>query len=71
MKSYLLEEGAVKIIYGFNKGFYFKMLIAFCEASAHIDTTIPFKELPEHQRKAILHGGIEEAKFDMEKTQTN
>jgi len=57
-----IEEGAVRVIYGFNKGFYFKMLTAFCEA-ADIDTTIPFKELPEHQRKAILHGGIEEAKF--------
>ena len=57
-----IEEGAVRVIYGFNKGFYFKMLTAFCEA-AEIDTTIPFKELPEHQRKAILHGGIEEAKF--------
>jgi len=57
-----IEEGAVRVIYGFNKGFYFKMLTAFCEA-ADIDTTIPFKELPEHQRKAILHGGVEEAKF--------
>ncbi|APW65974.1 MULTISPECIES: excinuclease ABC subunit UvrA [Arcobacteraceae] len=57
-----IEEGAVRVIYGFNKGFYFKMLTAFCQA-ADIDTTIPFKELPEHQRKAILHGGIEEAKF--------
>jgi excinuclease ABC subunit A len=57
-----IEEGAIRVIYGFNKGFYFKMLIAFCEA-ADIDITIPFKELPEYQRKAILHGGIEEAKF--------
>ncbi len=57
-----IEEGAVRVIYGFNKGFYFKMLTAFCEAS-DIDMTIPFKELEEYQRKAILHGGIEEAKF--------
>ena len=28
-----IEEGAVKIIYGFNKGYYFKMMKAFCEAS--------------------------------------
>ena len=61
-----IEEGAVKVIYGFNKGFYFRMLTAFCEA-ADIDTSIPFKELPEHQRKAILHGGIEEAKFEWKK----
>jgi len=57
-----LENGAIKIIYGFNKGYYFKMLIAYCNA-AGIDVTIPFKDLPEHQQKAILHGGIEEAKF--------
>ena len=57
-----LEDGAIKIIYGFNKGYYFKMLIAYCQA-AGIDTTIPFKELPSHQQKSILHGGVEEAKF--------
>jgi excinuclease ABC subunit A len=57
-----LEDGAIKIIYGFNKGYYFKMLIAYCNA-AGIDITVPFKELPDHQQKAILHGGVEEAKF--------
>jgi excinuclease ABC subunit A len=57
-----IEDGAVRIIYGFNKGYYFKMLKAYCEA-ANIDTTIPFKELEEHQRGSILHGGVEEAKF--------
>jgi excinuclease ABC subunit A len=57
-----IEDGAVKIIYGFNKGFYFKMLLAFCEAS-NINTKIPFKELEEHQRKGILHGSVEEATF--------
>ena len=57
-----LEEGAIKVIYGFNKGYYFKMLMAYCEA-ADIDIKIPFKELPEHQQKGILHGGVEEAKF--------
>jgi excinuclease ABC subunit A len=57
-----IEEGAIKVIYGFNKGFYFKMLVAFCEASG-IDITIPFKDLEEHQRKAILHGSAEEATF--------
>ncbi|XPV69909.1 MAG: excinuclease ABC subunit UvrA [Halarcobacter sp.] len=57
-----LEDGAIRIIYGFNKGFYFKMLIAFCQA-ASIDITIPFKELPPHQQKAVLHGGVEDAVF--------
>ncbi len=57
-----IDEGAIKVIYGFNKGYYFKMLKAYCEA-AGIDTTIPFKQLESHQRGGILHGGVEEAKF--------
>ncbi len=61
-ESLSIEEGAVKLLYGFNKGYYFKFLKAFCEA-AGIDTTIPFEKLPEHQKKAILHGGVEEAHF--------
>ncbi len=61
-ESLSIEEGAIKLLYGFNKGYYFKLLKAFCEA-AGIDTTVPFERLPEHQRKAILHGGVEEARF--------
>jgi excinuclease ABC subunit A len=57
-----IEDGAIKVIYGFNKGFYFKMLLAFCEKSG-ISTTVPFKELEEHHRKAILHGSVEDAVF--------
>ena len=57
-----LDQGAIKVIYGFNKGYYFKMLQGFCK-EANIDTTIPFKDLEEHQKGAILHGGIEDAKF--------
>jgi len=57
-----IDEGAIKIIYGFNKGYYFKMLKAYCEA-ASIDTTIPFKELDSHERGKVMNGGVEEAKF--------
>ena len=57
-----LEEGAIKVIYGFNKGYYFKMLMAYCEA-ANIDIKTPFKDLEQHHQKGILHGGVEEAKF--------
>ena len=57
-----IDDGAIRIIYGFNKGYYFKMLKAYCE-SAKIDTTIPFGQLQEHEKKSILHGGVEEAKF--------
>ncbi|QIR76611.1 excinuclease ABC subunit UvrA [Sulfurospirillum diekertiae] len=57
-----IEEGAIKIFYGFNKSFYAKFLQAFCEA-AGINTKIPYEELEEHQQKAILHGGVEDATF--------
>ncbi len=61
-----IEDGAVRVIYGFNKGYYFKMLKAYCEA-AEIDTTIPFNDLESHQRGAILNGGVEEVKFTWKK----
>ena len=57
-----VEKGAVKIVYGFNKGYYFTFLKGFCKHN-DIDITIPYSELPEHQQKAILHGGIEEVSF--------
>ena len=57
-----IEDGAIRVIYGFNKGYYFKMLKAYCEAVS-IDMTVPFKELETHERGAILHGGVEDVKF--------
>ncbi len=57
-----IEKGAVKVIYGFNKGYYFKMLLAYCEA-ADINIKVPFSSLEEHEKKAIYHGGFEEVKF--------
>jgi excinuclease ABC subunit A len=57
-----IDDGAVKIIYGFNKGYYFKMLKAYCEA-ADIDTKVPFKDLDTYERGKVLNGGIEEAQF--------
>ena len=57
-----IESGAVKLFYGFNKGYYAKFLKAFCEAS-NIPTNVPFEELESHQRKAVLYGGAEPALF--------
>ncbi len=57
-----IEKGAVKIIYGFNKGYYFTFLKAFC-LSIKIDLSIPFGELEMHQQKAIMHGSIDEVTF--------
>ncbi|MGE4418942.1 MAG: excinuclease ABC subunit UvrA [Sulfurimonas sp.] len=57
-----IEKGAVKIVYGFNKGYYFTFLKGFCTAN-DIDITVPYSELPEYKQKAILHGGIDEVSF--------
>lgn len=57
-----VEKGAIKIVYGFNKGYYFTFLKAFC-ATAGINISVPFYSLEEHQKKAILHGNIDEVEF--------
>ena len=57
-----INSGAVKVFYGFNKSYYFKMLKAFCE-SFDIDMDKPFNTLDSFQRRAVLHGTAEEFKF--------
>jgi len=57
-----IQKGAVKILYGFNKGYYFTFLKAFCEHN-NIDIEKPYSELEEYQKKAILHGNIDEVEF--------
>ena len=57
-----IDKGAVKIMYGFNKSYYTKFLTAFCEQNG-IDTKIPYDELPEHEKKAILYGAAEPVNF--------
>ena len=58
-----IEDGAVKIMYGFNRGYYFRFLKAFCEASG-IATDIAFEELPLHQQKAILYSVGKKVEFE-------
>jgi len=58
-----IEKGGVKIIYGFNKGYYFTFLKGMCKQN-DIDITIPFGEIEEHHKKAILHGSIDEVEFE-------
>ena len=57
-----IEKGAVRIIYGFNKGYYFTFLKAFCQKEG-IDIKKPFEELAEHEKKAILYGNGDEVEF--------
>ena len=57
-----IEGGAIKLFYGFNKGYYAKFLKAFCDANA-IPTDVPFEHLEAFQQKAVLYGGAEPALF--------
>ncbi|HRF55776.1 MAG TPA: excinuclease ABC subunit UvrA [Campylobacterales bacterium] len=50
-----IDDGAVKVMYGFNKGYYASLLKALCDAEK-IPTNKPFCELEEYQKKAILNG---------------
>ncbi|ELL9719772.1 excinuclease ABC subunit UvrA [Campylobacter jejuni] len=57
-----LENGAVKIMYGFNKSYYYKFLIAFCEQN-EIPIKIPFMQLNEEQKRLVLYGNAKIIKF--------
>lgn len=57
-----LENGAVKIMYGFNKSYYYKFLIAFCEQN-EIPIKLPFMELSEEQKRLVLYGNAKTIDF--------
>lgn len=50
-----LNKGGIKIIYGFNKSYYFELFKHFCEAH-EIDLEKTYEDLEEHLKKAILYG---------------
>jgi len=57
-----IDEGAIKVVYGFNKSYYSKFLKAFCE-TCDISTSKKFGDLEDFEKKAILHGNSQEVKF--------
>ncbi|CAA6811478.1 MAG: Excinuclease ABC subunit A [uncultured Campylobacterales bacterium] len=61
-----INDGAIKILYGFNKSYYAKFLNAFCEQNG-IDTTIPFKDLEAHNKKLVLNGAPSDVNFTWKK----
>lgn len=61
-ESLSLEKGAVKIMYGFNKSYYYKFLIAFCEQNA-ISIKTPFAELSEEQKRLVFYGNAKTIEF--------
>ncbi len=57
-----ISKGAIKTMYGFNRGYYFSFLKAFCESSG-IDINRPYEELEPFQQKQILYGTPEKVRF--------
>jgi len=57
-----VDNGAVRIMYGFNKSYYAKFLTAYCEQN-NIPTDVPYGELEEYQQRSILYGGGNEVEF--------
>jgi excinuclease ABC subunit A len=65
-----IKDGAIKILYGFNKSYYFKFLTAFCEQN-DIDINLPYSELEEYKQKAILYGNPNEITFTWKRHKIN
>lgn len=57
-----VEAGALKLLYGFNKSYYYKFCLAFCEQN-EINAKTPFCELEAHEQKALLYGNASNIKF--------
>ncbi|TKX29275.1 excinuclease ABC subunit A [Campylobacter sp. MIT 12-5580] len=57
-----IENGAIKTMYGFNKSYYYKFLLAFCEQN-EISTKKPFGELSEDEKRLVLYGNAKEINF--------
>lgn len=57
-----LGKGGIKVIYGFNKGYYSELFHAFC-AQEGIDPQKSFEELEEHRKKWVLHGSASDVTF--------
>lgn len=61
-KNLSVEAGALKLLYGFNKSYYYKFCLAFCEQN-EINAKIPFNELASYEQKALLYGNASNIKF--------
>lgn len=57
-----IQKGAIKLLYGFNKSYYHKFMIAFCEQN-DIPTNVPYGELSDSDKKLILYGNAKEIEF--------
>ena len=57
-----VENGALKLLYGFNKSYYYKFCLAFCEQNG-ISVKKPFCELSADEQRALLYGNASNVDF--------
>ncbi|WQZ39305.1 excinuclease ABC subunit UvrA [Helicobacter pylori] len=57
-----LNQGAIKVIFGYNRSYYAQMFESFCEYNG-IDTALCFNELNKEQQDALLYGNGTEISF--------
>ncbi|MGG7072777.1 excinuclease ABC subunit UvrA [Campylobacter sp. 9BO] len=57
-----IENGAVKLLYGYNMSYYYKFILAFCEQNG-IDIKKPFYELDEDERRLVMYGNVKPVAF--------
>ncbi|ARR01072.1 excinuclease ABC subunit UvrA [Campylobacter porcelli] len=60
--SLSIEDGAIKVMYGFNKSYYYKFLIAFCEQNG-INIKTPYSQLDDDAKRLILYGNAKGIEF--------
>ncbi|WP_086289442.1 excinuclease ABC subunit UvrA [Campylobacter devanensis] len=60
--SLSIEDGAVKVMYGFNKSYYYKFIMAFCEQNG-IDIKTPYSKLDDDSKRLILYGNVKNIEF--------
>ncbi|MFW5619510.1 MAG: excinuclease ABC subunit UvrA, partial [Campylobacter hyointestinalis] len=57
-----VEDGAIKVMYGFNKSYFYKFTLAFCEQNG-INIKTPYGELNEDEKRLILYGNAKNIDF--------
>ncbi len=57
-----LNQGAIKVIFGYNRSYYAQMFEGFCEYNG-IDSALCFNELNKEQQDALLYGNGTEISF--------
>ncbi|WP_082942556.1 MULTISPECIES: excinuclease ABC subunit UvrA [unclassified Helicobacter] len=58
-----LNDGGIKVIFGFNRNYYAELFHGFCRAEK-IDERKSFDELPEHKQQALLYGSAQSVEFE-------